>query len=617
MNLRLSLRWLSTMLATLGVATAFTTPLWGGTPRPPRRTGTTAEGPRLAEEKSGTLTTREGLRLRLVADLGDVRILAQNSEQVSYKVRIEVDAREPGAADVLKQYSLTARNTPAGVQLTGEVPSHDFPGRFWVNFEVSVPRNYSLDVLTQAGNIETSDIDGRVTLVTYAGNITAGRIGGAESAGARPVGASAMSAARLETSGGHITVQDVRGDLRAITAGGHIFVGNVQGGIVLRTGGGHIRAGMIQGTAQLDTGGGNISVQRAGANVSASTGGGQIEFGEAAGSIRARTGGGGIRVSRVAGSTQLETSGGSIFLTRVGGQVRASTGAGTITAWFVPEEPSEAATLPKPRKPIKLLGASQLESGQGDIVVYLPRELAVTIDATIEMAADHRIEADPSLPVKVTFPESAPGGLRGFGTVRGQCELNGGGEILRLKTVAGNIRLKLGDTDPQIRLQKEQINQLQRHLEQQHLRMRERLREQEQQASGQVEAQGQKLEEQHRKIEESEHQTGGLEEFRRKFEVMWWGGVRVDPGTQQRKLIHSVRPKYPDVARHAGIEGTVRLRAIIDKDGTVQDVKVISGPAVLAQAATEAVRQWQYAPTLMDGKPVNVVTTVTVEFKLQ
>jgi len=613
MNVRLPLRCVSMMLATLGVAAALSTPLWGGTPRPPKPPGTTAESRRLTEEKVGTLPTHEGLRLRLAADLGDVRILTQNSDQVSYKVRIEVDAREPGAAEVLKRYSLTARNTPAGVQLTGEVPSHDFHARFWINFEVSVPRNYNLDVLTQAGNIETSDIDGRVTLVTYGGNITAGRIGGSEPAGTRAAGASATPAARLETSGGHITVQDVHGDLRAITAGGHIFAGNVQGDVVLRTGGGHIRAGTIQGTAQLDTGGGNISVQRAGAHVSASTGGGQIEFGEVARSIRAHTGGGGIRVSRVAGPTQLETGGGSIFLTRVGGSVRASTGAGTITAWFVPEEPAEAAALPKARKPMKLLGASQLESGQGDIVVYLPRELAVTIDATIEMAADHRIEADPSLPVKVTFPDSGTGGSRGFGTVRGECELNGGGEVLRLKTVAGNIRLKLGDTDPQIRLQREQINELEHRLE----LHQQRLHEQEHRTRGQVEQRALALEDQRPKIQESEHPAGGLEELRRKFEVMWWGGVRVDPEMQQRKLIHSVRPKYPDVARHAGIQGAVRLRAIIAKDGSVQDVKVISGPYLLAQAAAEAVRQWRYEPTLMDDKPVSVVTTVTVEFKLQ
>src|SRR2546425_11690942 len=201
MNVRLPLRCVSMMLATLGVAAALSTPLWGGTPRPPKPPGTTAESRRLTEEKVGTLPTHEGLRLRLAADLGDVRILTQNSDQVSYKVRIEVDAREPGAAEVLKRYSLTARNTPAGVQLTGEVPSHDFHARLWINFEVSVPRNYNLDVLTQAGNIETSDIDGRVTLVTYGGNITAGRIGGSEPAGGREIGRAACRG-RGEISGG-------------------------------------------------------------------------------------------------------------------------------------------------------------------------------------------------------------------------------------------------------------------------------------------------------------------------------------------------------------------------------------------------------------------------------
>src|SRR3989475_7226335 len=116
MTARLPLLCVSAMLATLGVAAGLSTPLWGGTPRPPKPPGTTAESRRLTEEKVGTLPTREGLRLRLAADLGDVRILTQNSDQVSYKVRIEVDAREPGAAEVLKRYSLTARNTPAGVR---------------------------------------------------------------------------------------------------------------------------------------------------------------------------------------------------------------------------------------------------------------------------------------------------------------------------------------------------------------------------------------------------------------------------------------------------------------------------------------------------------------------
>jgi protein TonB len=78
---------------------------------------------------------------------------------------------------------------------------------------------------------------------------------------------------------------------------------------------------------------------------------------------------------------------------------------------------------------------------------------------------------------------------------------------------------------------------------------------------------------------------------------MWSGAVSVGAEAQQRKLIHSVPPVYPDLARQAGIEGTVRLKAIIGKDGAPQDLKVLSGESVLADAAFEAVRQWRYQPT--------------------
>ncbi len=552
------------------------------------------EGPRLSEERSGVVSTREGLRLRLVTDLGNVRILTLNgSDSVSYKVRIEVDAREPGAPSLLKQYRLAARSTPAGVQITGQVPRRDYRGRVRVDFEVRVPRNYNLEVTTQAGNIETQDLDGRAVLVTSGGNITAGRTGGREAGGAR-----------LETQGGHINVQNVAGDLRAATAGGHITAANVQGDAVLHTGGGHIRAGSIRGAADLETGGGNISAQRAGANVTATTGGGQIDFGEAAGSLRARTGGGGIRVLRVNGPLSLETTGGSICLTQVQSAVRASTGAGAITVWLTPEG--------------KLVGASQLESGQGDIVVYLPRQLAITIQATIEAAADHRIEADPALGLKLSYVKSAGGRA-----LRGECTLNGGGEVLRLKTVAGNIRLKYLDAEPQIRLRIQ--DEQKKRLELQHQRMMERLREHEplravaqEQAPQPPEAPAPAAEEAPRSSPAEAPAAGSrLEELQRKLEELWLGGVRVDAASQQARVVRVVHPAYPDVARQAGIQGTVQLRVMIHKDGAVQSTKVLSGHPLLVSAAEEAVRKWRYQPVVIDGKPVNIITTVAVEFRLQ
>ena len=74
---------------------------------------------------------------------------------------------------------------------------------------------------------------------------------------------------------------------------------------------------------------------------------------------------------------------------------------------------------------------------------------------------------------------------------------------------------------------------------------------------------------------------------------------------------------YPDVARQAGVEGTVVLNLVIGKDGAVQGVKLLSGDPVLAQAAMDAVEHWRYAPTIVDGRPVNVLTSVSIEFHLQ
>ncbi len=543
-----------------------------------------AEVPRLTEQRNGTLPTRDGQRLRLNTDLGNVHVLTGATGQVTYTVRIETDSREPDAERLLKQYSLSVRGTPGGMVMTGQVPWHEFRGRLWVNYEVNVPREYNVDVVTQAGNIEIQDLDGRATLITSGGNITAGRLGGKQAAGAR-----------LETQGGHITVRDVAGELRATTAGGHITAANVEGDAILHSGGGHIRAGVVGGGAQLDTGGGNISIQRAGGSLSATTTGGQVELGEAAGAIHARTAGGVIRVLRVSGPTTLETGGGSILLTRVQSAVHALTAVGTITAWFTPDG--------------KLVAPSQLESRQGDIVVYLPRALPITIEATIDMAGEHRIEAEPSLPMKVSYSNTPEGGR----ALRGECTLNGGGEVLKLRAVAGNIRLRFSDTDAQMEFNRKQMEQLKRRLEFQQQRMMDQIRQQ-----VQVDVEQQMANPAFKpKAVEAAREAGRMEAFSRKFELLWRGALYIDENSQQKKLVQKVQPVYPDVARQAGLEGTVRLRVYVGEDGAVRDVKVLSGERTLADAAVQAVRQWRYAPMLVDDKPVSVITNVTVEFRLR
>lgn len=85
---------------------------------------------------------------------------------------------------------------------------------------------------------------------------------------------------------------------------------------------------------------------------------------------------------------------------------------------------------------------------------------------------------------------------------------------------------------------------------------------------------------------------------------------------QAANLINRVQPQYPPLARQARIQGVVKLHAIIGKDGTVRELQMISGHPLLTAAALDAVRQWRYRPTLLNGEPVEVDTTVEVIFSL-
>ncbi len=92
--------------------------------------------------------------------------------------------------------------------------------------------------------------------------------------------------------------------------------------------------------------------------------------------------------------------------------------------------------------------------------------------------------------------------------------------------------------------------------------------------------------------------------------------IRVGGQVQTAKLINKVQPIYPPLAKQARIQGTVRLQAIIAKDGSIVELQVLSGHPLLVQAALDAVRQWRYHPTLLNGEPVEVVTTIDVVFTL-
>lgn len=549
-------------------------------------------GPRVAADRSGSLQTRDGLTLHLTTDLGSVRVVALEPgtpQVVHYTVHIETDARAPLAQNLLDRYSLTAKATPSGVEISGALPSQ--AGRtgaiaqFWVQFEVAVPAGYSLDVNTGVGDIETQDIGGTAGLITQGGNIRTGRIG---STWVRTA-SQGHPAAKISTQGGHIQVQDVAGDLDAFTAGGHIVAGNIAGDAVLRTGGGHIRAGQIGGRAQLETDGGNITLKQAGSFVSVRTGGGQIDFGEVRGSVRAQTGGGGIRIITVSGPMEVESNGGSICLTRVAGAVQAATAGGTIQAWINPDAASSRGTVSLP-------GPSQLSSGAGDIIVFLPRNLAVNIDALVENGGLGRIDADPALLLSIQ-----PQGNRASGPVHATGTLNGGGAVLKLRTTVGKIRLQYLDADTGLRdsLIRQQRERIERVHESDFLPVK-------------TSEPGPKAAE----PPEFDEKRDWLESWMDSLEKFLLGGLREDPADFFKRLIARPNPAYPEVAKKAGIQGVVRLQVKVKTDGSVEVVKVLEGEPVLADAATEAVNRWRARPATINGNRVEIISTVKFDFEL-
>ena len=110
---------------------------------------------------------------------------------------------------------------------------------------------------------------------------------------------------------------------------------------------------------------------------------------------------------------------------------------------------------------------------------------------------------------------------------------------------------------------------------------------------------------------------GRLDDWSRRMESLWWGGVRVDPAEQRSRLVQSPPPEYPEAARRARIEGPVTLGVRIGRDGSVESVTLLSGEPVLGRAAMRAVEQWRYAPPRIGGRPVSILSSVTLVFELR
>jgi DUF4097 and DUF4098 domain-containing protein YvlB len=368
------------------------------------------EGREWVEWVQCKMPLRDGGRLVLHADFGSVHVTTGPSNRLACQVRLAAYARnEKEARASFSRYQLTARPFGSdGAWIEGRLPSKLLPGRSWgVSFNLQVPARLNLDLKTQCGGISVERLDGQLRAISAGGDIRAGDITG-------PV--------HVETAGGSIELGNISQRLEARTAGGHIYTGDVKGDAILSTSGGDIMAGMVDGTVRAETAGGNIVLRSASGPVIARTAGGQIQLGQCGASVRAETQGGSIHLDGARGRVDASTGGGSIALLQLMNAVRAETGTGRILAQI------EATR--------STFAASRLVSSAGDVQVYLPPDLPVTIEAAINEATGHRITSD--FPLKTIH---APGDYVDGSSIRGYGSLEGGGPPLDLRTALGNIEI--------------------------------------------------------------------------------------------------------------------------------------------------------------------------------
>jgi len=365
------------------------------------------EGGAWGQEITGSLAAVKNLRVKV--DMGAVVVHGSQQPGISYVVHTHFgNSSEQEARRQFEQYKVTAYVKGDTAWVVGDWQGGKRPRHFSGEFNITVPREMALVKLeTDGGNVEATGVAGRV---------------------------------EAESGGGSLRLDDIGGGVNAETGGGSIDVGTVSGELGLHTGGGPIEVHHANGKVIAETGGGSVEIQGGAQGATIETGGGAVVVRQCSGKVKVSTGGGGVDLSDIGGSADVETGGGTIKLTSAKGNVHAETGGGGIELLGVPSAQVDTSAG---GITVKLVNTgserrdSDLETGAGDITVYLAADVAVNVRASVDMGNGHHITSD--------FPDihiSSEGGQWEAKTLNAEGKLNGGGPTLKVHTSTGDICFK-------------------------------------------------------------------------------------------------------------------------------------------------------------------------------
>ncbi len=368
------------------------------------------DGHKWVEEITGTLPAARSVQVKTLA--GGIEVMGGAQSEITYTIRKR--AYKMDEAEARRRFQamrITAWSRANKAVFEADWEQHRRQNGVSAEFILRVPREVAVVSLSTAGGgIKAGNITGKVEADTAGGGLWLDEIGGL---------------VRASTAGGGIEVGNIGGDVTVDTAGGGISVRSVRGRLKATTAGGSVEVGTAHNAAELATAGGSIQVTECSGDLHATTAGGAIAVGNAGSVVVLNSAGGGIRLGGAKGRVTATTAGGGLKLLNLTHGVTAETAAGGIVAEFVGTRenftPSELATT------------------AGDVIVYLPASLAVSVRALVDLGDGHNIRSDfPELKV---FSE---GGSYGPKQIWAEGSLNGGGALLKLRTTAGNIEIRRG-----------------------------------------------------------------------------------------------------------------------------------------------------------------------------
>jgi DUF4097 and DUF4098 domain-containing protein YvlB len=372
-----------------------------------QETHVSREGGAWAQEITGSLAAVRNLRVKV--DMGSVVVRGGQQPGINYVVHTHFgDSSEQDARRQFEQYKVTAYVKGDTAWIVGDWQGGRRPRRFSGEFSVVVPRDMALLKLeTEGGNVDASGVAGRV---------------------------------EAESGGGSMKLDDIGGGANAETGGGSIDVGTVGGELNLHTGGGSIEVRHANGKVVAETGGGSVEIRSGAQDATIETGGGSVEVRHCGGKVKVSTGGGSVDLSDIGGPAELETGGGNIHLTSAKGHVHAETGGGGIELYGVPSARAETGGGGITVKLVNTGGErndSDLETGAGDITVYIAADVAINVRASVDMGNGHRITSDFS-----DIHISSEGDKWGPKSLTADGKLNGGGPTVKVHTSSGDIYFK-------------------------------------------------------------------------------------------------------------------------------------------------------------------------------